>query len=260
MSRQGAAVATQRPTRLLLPGDGNTKLRKNALPTLGLSLAPGSKGVCPHATAECRRMCLTYAGKGGLRTVQEARARRLAWWKADPEGFKQQLRKELRAAYQRQLQAHPRKKGPLLAVRLNVLSDIRWEREMPEVFMEFPRIQFYDYTKWPLPERPPEELPANYHLTYSFNGYDMVEAWNNIVHGRNVAVVFDVRPGLGLPRKWHERLVIDGDLSDERWLDPSGGWIIGLRAKGRARKKGPSRGGFVQEVDPLVPLMRGPSR
>jgi hypothetical protein len=30
--------------------------------------------------------------------------------------------------------------------------------------------------------------------------------------------------------------VIDGDLSDLRFLDPSGGVIVGLKAKGKAKK------------------------
>ncbi len=33
------------------------------------------------------------------------------------------------------------------AVRLNDTSDLSWERLHPDLFTEFPNIQFYDYTK-----------------------------------------------------------------------------------------------------------------
>ena len=46
-----------------------------------------------------------------------------------------------------------------------------------------------------------------------------------------------------LPETWNGRPVIDGDLSDLRFLD-SRGVIVGLKAKGSARKA--QVGGFIQ--------------
>ena len=52
--------------------------------------------------------------------------------------------------------------------------------------------------------------------------------------GVNVAVVFI---GESLPTEWLGRPVIDGTTHDMRFLDPQG-VIIGLLAKGRARRDG----------------------
>ena len=40
-----------------------------------------------------------------------------------------------------------RRQGRALVVRLNVFSDIRWEREFPELFALFPDVRFYDYVR-----------------------------------------------------------------------------------------------------------------
>ena len=248
------AATSSRPKKLLAEGTSNAKLKKNSLRTLGLSLAPGSKEVCPFASRSCRKVCLTFAGRGAYSSVQVARANKLRWWKEDPEGFKQQLRKELRAALAKELKKHPRKKGPLLAVRLNVLSDIRWEVEAPELFMAFPRVQFYDYTKWPFEQRPSTTLPPNYHLTYSASeDTSLEEVQRNFAGGRNVAVVFEHTAVL--PSRWWWRPVVDGDASDERWKDSASNGecpvVVGLSAKGRARKMPGTRDGFVKAVYPL---------
>jgi hypothetical protein len=91
---------------------------------------------------------------------------------------------------------------------------------------------------------------ANYHLTFSFDGYNNAEnylaAFDAIGHGINIAVVFDVKPGNPLPATWHNYRVIDGDTNDLRFLDPSP-VIVGLRAKGRARK---CTNGFVVPTAP----------
>ena len=59
-----------------------------------------------------------------------------------------------------------------------------------------------------------------------------------LASGVNVAVVFNTRKGKALPTTWNSLPVIDGDAHDLRFLDPRTphGIIIGLRAKGRARK------------------------
>jgi hypothetical protein len=56
-----------------------------------------------------------------------------------------------------------------------------------------------------------------------------------------VAVVF----ANGLPPIWKGFPVIDGDVSDLRFLDPRG-TVVGLKAKGAARK---DTSGFVVEND-----------
>jgi hypothetical protein len=76
----------------------------------------------------------------------------------------------------------------------------------------------------------------------------------NLARGRNVAVVFSTKRGEPLPQSWQGFTVVDGDLSDLRFLDvppasPPGilpfGIIIGLRAKGRAKTR---TSGFVVQT------------
>ena len=54
--------------------------------------------------------------------------------------------------------------------------------------------------------------------------------------GYNVAVVFDVKKKQLFPPTWNKHEVVDGDDTDLRFLDPQGGFVIGLRAKGSAKK------------------------
>jgi hypothetical protein len=116
-------------------------------------------------------------------------------------------------------------------VRVNGTSDL------PQLALrlarKFPNVQLYDYTKIPRAET---RKLDNYHLTYSHSGYNAEECLRVLKLGVNVAVVFDTRKGQPLPKRWNGYRVIDGDLSDLRFLDPTG-VIVGLRAKGRARKR-----------------------
>ena len=74
------------------------------------------------------------------------------------------------------------------------------------------------------------KLPANYHLTFS-KKEDNGEAVDQVISkGGNVAVVFKQ-----IPSAWKDRKVVDGDLSDLRFLDGKG-VIVGLKAKGKAKK------------------------
>ena len=124
--------------------------------------------------------------------------------------------------------------------RLNGTSDIRWEtvpcerngQTFDNIMTAFPDVQFYDYrklNKW-------ENLPSNYHLTFSLNEANMNTAEHTPL---NVAVVFRK----ALPAMFMGRKVIDGTTTDLRFLDPKG-VVVGLVAKGRARK---DTSGFVQD-------------
>jgi hypothetical protein len=130
--------------------------------------------------------------------------------------------------------------------RLNGTSDVMWERIAVEVdgkrfdniMLAFPDVQFYDYTKIPMRYR--KSLPANYHLTFSQsedNASDVAEA---LALGVNVAVVFDKAENI--PATYKGRSVLDGDATDLRFTDVAGGHIVGLYAKGKAKR---DRSGFV---------------
>ena len=59
-------------------------------------------------------------------------------------------------------------------------------------------------------------------------------AWTPCTNGINVAVVFTTSRSEALPETWNRFPVIDGDLHDCRFLDPTG-VVVGLRAKGVAK-------------------------
>ena len=246
------------PLSLLTTGNPKTaKGEGSGYLTAILHLAPadraGTINVCPHASEGCRAACLNTAGRGGigldaadLNAIQAARIRRTRWFKRDRAGFLRELSDEI-GKHVRAAARH----GLTPAVRLNGTSDLPWERlphpdtgeTLPAMY---PEARFYDYTKWPLHLREPS---ASYHLTYSLSEHPQAEsrAGAALRLGTNVAVVFAVKRGGELPASYPldgvEWPVIDGDLTDLRFMDPEG-CIVGLRAKGRAIG---TRDGFVRD-------------
>jgi hypothetical protein len=93
--------------------------------------------------------------------------------------------------------------------------------------IEFPQVQFYDYTALPKPWL--RTLP-NYHLTFSLKENNLPAAIEALEHGINVAVVFDTTDQ-AMPAEWRGIEVIDGDQSDLRFLDGYQGKVIGLKFK-----------------------------
>jgi len=75
----------------------------------------------------------------------------------------------------------------------------------------------------------------NYHLTFSMaesNDDDCVDA---LVEGYNVAVVMALGKSDAKPVSWFGYPVVNGDENDLRFLDPDGGHIVALFAKGDAK-------------------------
>jgi hypothetical protein len=144
-----------------------------------------------------------------------------------PVVFIKRLRAELTL-----LEAEALQLGLKPAARLNGTSDLLWERFDPDLFSDFPEIQFFDYTK--ISQRMLNFLdgkfPPNYHLTFSADACGRHQATYVNSRGGNVAVVFWPY----LPKTWWGIPVIDGDRHDARFLDPKG-VIVGLKAKGLAR-------------------------
>ena len=209
----------------------------------------GIANLCAYASAGCQWACLNTAGHGDPRigdTVQIARLIRTAYWQYQRSAYWTQLMKEIDALIRK-----GKRKNMVPVVRLNATSDIVFERtrvvidgvlQAPNIMALYPHIQFYDYTKWPFDKR--ETLPDNYHLTFSRSEDNHAEAMHNLAMGRSVAVVFDTKKGQPLPEYWSGYQVIDGDISDLRFLDASG-VIIGLRAKGYAKN---DNSGFIVKV------------
>lgn len=215
----------------------NTKLLKGESQgwlTLGLSLAPftmSGKNLCPHASPGCAASCLFSAGMGRFGNVKTARIAKAKFFNEKQSEFLAQLEKEISLAIKQAT-----KQGKRLAVRLNVLSDIAWERL--GIIEKFPGVQFYDYTKNPFRacQFASGKLPANYHLTFSKSEVNQEAAENVLNQGGNVAVVFNK-----LPETWQGKKVVNGDENDLRFLDEKN-VVVGLLAKGDAKK---DQSGFV---------------
>ena len=251
----GYIIPNMKQPRPLLTIDGNAKVMKGdkfGYWTAILHLAPADMAgtgvnLCPASTAGCRAACLTTAGRGGMlskvtgtNTIQEARKRKSRQFVDDKESFVKSLMVEVGKFVTRAAG-----KGVVPCVRLNGTSDIVWERILVDgknIMEHFPNVTWYDYTK--LANR--KNLPSNYSLTFSLAENNDAAACVALNNGLNVAAVFAVGRSKPLPATFaiggKSFPVIDGDETDLRFLDPKG-VIVGLRAKGRARK---DTSGFVR--------------
>ena len=183
--------------------------------------------VCPMRSQGCTDACLYTAGMGAFSNVQLARINKTKMFFEDRDNFLTQLRKDIQALVKK-----AKKQNMIPAIRLNGTSDIEWTRFT--LMNEFPEIQFYDYTK--VLNRLEKERPANYHITFSKNESNDKDCVSALKLGANVAVVFNTKKGKELPESWNGYPVVDGDETDLRFLDPKGGYVVGLRAKGKAKK------------------------
>jgi hypothetical protein len=216
-------IQAERPHRqLLTPPGANTKLAKGNVPIYGLTLAPaGMSGyqLCPWRSPECETACLgKTAGRSRFSNVQEARIRKTRILMEKPVEFFWQLYEELaKAEY---------KHGSNFAFRSNVLSDIPWETIAPEIYQFTPHN--YDYTKSFKRAMDSRREGFPVHLTLSYSGHNYDDCVQYLNAGGNVAVVF----AKDLPDRCMGTRVISGDENDARFLDPKGGYVIGLKAKG----------------------------
>jgi hypothetical protein len=209
-----------------------------------LYLAPSNtvKGLnlCPLASKGCRKSCLYSAGRGRFNNVQKARVSKTEFFRDDLNGFMAALAVDISKA-----QRKAQKLGLKLAIRLNGTSDIVWEKIQnngKNIFQIFPSVQFYDYTKDF--RRFANKMPANYHLTFSLSESNLGHALKIIKLGINVAAVF-----AEVPAEFMGYKVISGDNHDLRFLDGNNGVIVGLTAKGQAKK---DLTGFVQRINMLL--------
>lgn len=208
--------------------------------TLGLSLAPAmssGKNLCPNASPGCVAACLFSAGMGRFENVKNARIARAKFFNENKTGFLAQLESEITFAIK-----HAAKIGKILAVRLNVVSDVAWEKF--GIIQKFPSVQFYDYTKSPFRaiQFGKGDFPTNYNLTFSRSEKNDAAVLCVAATGANIAVVFS---GKVLPATYLGRRVVNGDENDLRFLDEKN-VIVGLSSKGKAKA---DKSGFVVNVN-----------
>tara|TARA_R110002020_G_scaffold297405_1_gene513215 strand:- start:209 stop:1066 length:858 start_codon:yes stop_codon:yes gene_type:complete len=241
------------------PGS-NAKTNKNLTPTFTHNLSPadtsGAINVCPGA-GNCKKTCLHWAGNPAyMKGKQAKRIRQTIAFSRDQNSYLEMLSVAI-------VRALTKFEGRQIAVRLNTTSDIKWEdlgfnlspdvadfiskkfgvkffcgrsANLLELFDPFD-VVFYDYTKLKRNWQKCRDL--NYHLTASFDGHSnsanhkvCVDAINS---GVNVAAAFNIKKSEPFPERINllgfSLPVLDGDISDSRFDDVTGGCLIGLRFK-----------------------------
>lgn len=215
-----------------------------------LYLAPANVSgyqVCPKASEGCKAACLYTAGYGVYAKVQQGRINRTLRFFREREAFLADLVSDIE-----RVNAMALRHGQKAAIRLNGTSDIAWEKfavirggvRYDNVFLAFPDVQFYDYTK--IIGRKSALNYKNYHLTFSLSESNSKDALKALDSGFNVAVVLNIKKDDAKPTQLSGYPVIDGDVSDIRFGDKKGGHIVALTAKGKARY---DTSGFVKDID-----------
>lgn len=224
---------------LISNGTTNAKTVKNEAETYILYLSPytlndSGKNVCPHASPGCINGCLNTAGLPGIYpSIQLARRKKTNLFFDDRKKFLQLLIDDLTKINNKAV-----KENKTIYVRLNGTSDIDFNQLLLRYFgisfVTFGYLRFYDYTK---DKNRALKYPAYseydvYRVTYSRKETDTdMDIKMLLGLGINVAAVFANE----LPETYLGYPVINGDLTDLRFNDPTG-VIVGLKAKGKAKK------------------------
>ena len=200
-----------------------------------------NKNLCKFSD-NCFNTCLKTSGR--LPMAKKAMIKRTKLLYQDNETFINTLEIELRKA-----KKAANKKGKKLAYRFNGTSD-RFEEI--KYLLDLPKQPFnkaYDYTK-DFKRVLDYQGYKGYNLTFSYDGLNGIEAKfllkNKIA---NVSVVMSTKKDQELPKTYNlngvDYPVLDGDKHDLRFTENKG-YIIGLRAKGKAIK---NNGTFVQSTN-----------
>jgi hypothetical protein len=211
---------------IMSKGSTNAKTAKNKRDTMILYMMPGmviGHNMCPKATDGCLAACLNTAGRGAFSNVQKSRLDKTLEFIKDRKSFLSQCATEINKEA---------KKVDELAVRMNGTSDVKLVEMMIAENEIAQNVVFYDYTK--IPKKAGRRVLQSGHtyvVTFSRSEQNESDVINVLNSGGIVAVVFNE-----LPETFHGFPVVDGDKSDDQMLDLDGGTVLGLKAKGKARK------------------------
>lgn len=213
----------------------SSKLEKNFkinnVLTYSLYLSPASisgYNVCSDSTPECRMGCLNTSGLAKLEvytnktTIKDARINKTKLLIEHQDFFMNWLVAEIVSAKNK-----ADRMNADFSVRLNCTSDVDWAKILlnnKNIFQIFDNISFYDYTK---NYNKFFNKPNNYHLTFSYTGYNYVNCLKVLDMGYNVAMVFNIDKKDILPLYYKNVPIISGDISDYR-IDDANGCIIAL--------------------------------
>jgi hypothetical protein len=237
------------PTNILSSGKSNAKTKKNLRETKILYLAPERQNqlgvnLCGMASKGCTKSCLYTAGMGVYANVQKARLNRTHYYLQDRFSFNLQLALEISHTAK-----NLEKKNQPFAVRLNGTSDIPLVEQIVETYgNRIPQnVVFYDYTKYPK-KAGEYTLKSGHRYMVAFSlSEDNLETFKWLVQNKLSigAAVFNIKKDADLPTEWLGMPVVDGDSRDDLMLDVPLGTILGLRAKGQAKK---DMSGFVIQL------------
>lgn len=237
------------PDLLSVQADPKTVKGKGYLTGIGY-MAPhrgifgNGSNLCPRATPACTKACISHSGRGRANPlsspIHRARETRRNLFLASPELYFTLLQSEVAA-----LAAKAKRMGMHPCVRMNGTSDILWERYALFVAIQerFPSVQWYDYTKIPIGSR----ALFHGHLTFSWSGENDAECREALALGVSVAVPYKTLPVTDNFGGTGKVPVVDGDVSDLRFLDPPG-VIVGLKVKAisAARREKDNTPGFAK--------------
>jgi len=187
--------------------------------TLSLNLSAGAAHLCVN-TAACEDMCVTNESYRARQWgIQHARYVKSMFLVQHPREFGALLMAEAESV----LRSHPD-----AMARPNCNQDVAWESVFPWLPDVIP---LYDYTKrlnrvgW---------LHHQYRTTYSATNATRETTVRRLIErGDTVTMVFPLKKHQ-LPEQWRGIPIVDGDVSDDRFNDPTG-VIVGLSAKGKLR-------------------------
>jgi hypothetical protein len=194
-----------------------------------LYLAPADRSgyeVCPMRSVSCTTLCNNESGHNRMdvkkNTINNARITKTKLFFEQRDFFMAWLQDEIAAAY-----ASAQRAGMKFSVRLNGTSDLSPEQFHAggkNILQMFPDVQFYDYTKVYKRIQLTKKY-SNYDITFSYSGENKINTVAALAEGYRAAIVFDK-----LPEQYLGYKVIDGDLYDMRYVDPSN-VIVGLKYK-----------------------------
>jgi len=228
--------------KLLSSGKTNAKTKKNLRPTQILYLHPSvidGKDMCPFATENCRAVCLNTAGRGAFSNVQQSRINKTKMYVNDRDAFILQLATEINK--------ESKKIAPEeLAVRLNGTSDQPLVEHLLKRHVINDNVVFYDYTK--NHKKAGDYMLGTHHYVVAYSLHENnIDSFKYMLDNKLCigAAVFNIKPGDPMITEWRGYAVVDGDERDDLMLDIPIGTILGLRAKGKARK---DTSGFVIHI------------
>jgi hypothetical protein len=213
----------------------------NGIHYLAPATLAGVGNVCGHESEGCKSLCLgQHSGAAVIYSrVLQSRVNKTIAFMRDRLAYMDAICKGIES-----VERQAKREDMRLAIRFNGSSDIAIEgikcRDGQTILQKYRNLQFMDYTKSykRMLRYLSNELPTNYHITFSRTESNEHLCRDILRKGGNVAVVF----ANGLPSSYMGHHVINGDNNDLRFLDPMG-VVVGLTPKGWIAKR--DRSGFV---------------